>query len=303
VYKLLSLILVTCLLSSQEVVFRSDVTVVKVDARVNNNGQPIPGLTKDDFRVFDNGAPQPIEYFGHDTEPVHIVLLLDLSGSMYTQVVKMSNVARQALAALGPDDDVAIMFFGGSSMVAQEFTKSASDAAAVIGTARRIQPISYGTTINKCVMDAIAYMRKATEGKPGRRAIVILTDNEGLNYQMPDDQVLEALDSADTVFNAIVTDDAKPPVPPRAGYVNPDFTPSNVFALAAKSAGDVLKMDRGGDAFQDMLERIRRRYSLHYRAPAGEPKSTRTIRIELSETARAKYPKAEVAGRNSYKLP
>jgi len=302
VRKLLSLIAIAGLAWPQEAVFRSDVFVVKVDARVVSGGRPVAGLTKDDFRVLDNGSLQTVEYFGHDAEPVHVILLLDISGSMYSHVAKMSDVAKQALATLGPEDDVAIMFFGGSSMVAQEFTKSMSDAAAVIGTARRVQPISYGTTINKCVMDAIAYMRKSNDGKAGRRAIVILTDNESMNYQVPDAAVLDALAAADTVFNAIVTDNAKPPKP-LGPTANSDFSFADVFALAEKSAGDVVKMDKGGEAFREILDRVRRRYSLHYRAPGGEAKSAHVIRVELTEAARARYPKAEVAGRTGYTLP
>ena len=45
-------------------VFRGDVTLLQVDARVfDGNGRFIPTLTKEDFDVFERGARQPIESF------------------------------------------------------------------------------------------------------------------------------------------------------------------------------------------------------------------------------------------------
>ncbi len=43
----------------QSQVFRSTSTVVAIDVRVvDRSGRPVTGLTKDDFTVVDNGAPQ-----------------------------------------------------------------------------------------------------------------------------------------------------------------------------------------------------------------------------------------------------
>ena len=52
----------------QSQVFRSTSTVVAVDVRVvDRSGRPIAGLTKDDFTVVDNGAPQDIVHFWQQT--------------------------------------------------------------------------------------------------------------------------------------------------------------------------------------------------------------------------------------------
>jgi hypothetical protein len=83
-------------------------------------------------------------------------------------------------------------------------------------------------------------------------------------------RTLSTLFDADTVLNAIVTPNAKPPDPGKKGaYANPDFTPLDVFKLARETGGEVLKAESTGDAFREMMLRIRLRYSLHYRAPSG----------------------------------
>lgn len=280
--------------------------LVRVDAQVVDGRRVVADLVKEDFRILDEGEPRPVEYFGRDAEPVWIILLLDVSGSMHKRLDEMAAVARKALRTLGPEDRVSVMFFGRLTHLAQGFTSNPDEAAAVIGEGRRNKQVGAGTNINPSVIEAAHYL-KAQSGSQGRRraAIVILTDNEGLNYQATDEQTLTALYESDAVLNAIVTPNAKPPAQMKAGlYTNPDFTPSDVFKLARETGGEVLKAERAGDTFQEMMQRIRLRYSLHYRPPEGsKPGSSRRISVELTPEARKRLAKAEVRARAGYRLP
>ncbi len=285
-------------------VFRTDVELVRVDAQVVDGRKVLGELKAADFQVFDEGVPQSITYFGRDTEPLWVLLLLDVSGSMKKRLAEMAAVAKTALGSLGPQDRVAGVFFGRNIRIAQEFTTDLEFAADAIGDAQSEKGVGSGTAINPSMLEAARYMRKQANLKPGRRAIVILTDNGGLNYQVDDERVLGELLAADTVLNAIVTPEAKPPGAARKGvYLNPDFTPSDVFHLARQTGGEILKAERAGDTFREMMERIRTRYSLHYRAPAGTPGQMRKIRVELSAEARKHYPRAEVRARSGYRIP
>jgi len=287
--------------AEEQPVFRGGVTYVRVDAQVLDGKKPIPDLTKDDFQVLDEGAPQTIEYFGRETEPLCILLLLDVYGSMRERVQAMSAVAREALRVLGPQDRVAVMLFGRETKLTQPFTGSYEEASGSILAAGREKSLTAGSSINPALMEAARYTKEQSANRPGRRAILILTDNEGLNHQASDEQTLSALYAGDIVLNAIVTPKAKPPKPWSGG--NPDFSPNDVFKLARETGGEVLPADKTGPAFQQMLERIRTRYSLHYRAPetaaAGAPERRR-IRVELNAAARKRYPKAEIRARSGY---
>jgi len=286
----------------QETVFRAGVSVVRVDAQVVDGNRVVSGLMRADFRIFDEGQPQAIEYFARDTEPLWLLLLLDVSGSMRKRLEEMAAVGRKALRPLAPGDHVGVMFFGRNTTVAREFTENAEDAATALGQASREKDVGSGTAINPSVISAANYVRENVRNRPGRRAIMILTDNEGLNYQLRDETVLEALFSADAVLNAIVTPDAKPPSPAPAA-ANPDFTRSDVFKLARESGGEVMKAERTGEAFQQMIERIRTRYSLHYRSPEATPGAVRRIRVELSPEVRRRFSRAEVRARTGYAVP
>jgi VWFA-related protein len=286
-----------------EAVFRSGVSYVRVDAQVVDGKRVVAGLSREDFRVFDQGDPRPIEYFGRDAEPLWIVLLLDVSGSMTRYIEDMGAVARRALKVLGPEDRVAVLLFARDTKVAQEFTRDVDAAAAAIGSAPREKGLSAGTAIHSAVIEAARYVQRAVENRPGRRAIIILTDNEGLNYQVTPDDTLRQLFAADAVLNAIVTAKAKPPAQAN-GYTNPDFAPSDVFLLARETGGEVLKAQRAGETFQQVLESIRIRYSLHYRAPEGGVAGTlRRVRVELSPQARQRVGRAEVRARTGYTVP
>ena len=58
--------------------FRSDVTLVRVDAEVQQEGRVVEGLGKESFLVTDAGKPQRILHFGHQDEPLDVVLLFDV---------------------------------------------------------------------------------------------------------------------------------------------------------------------------------------------------------------------------------
>ena len=75
-----------------------------------------------------------------------------------------------------------------------------------------------GTNAGSAVMDAAHYM-EANAGTDGRRAILILTDNLSMSYQLTDGQVIRELNKADTVFNAIVTGRAIRPRPLEPGKI------------------------------------------------------------------------------------
>jgi VWFA-related protein len=290
--------------AEERALFRAGVSVVRVDAQVIDGKRVVSGLTAGDFEVRDNGIVQPLEYFGRETEPLWLVMLVDVSGSMTRYVSDVAATASQALDLLRPEDRVAVMVFGRETRVLGEFTGDLEEAALALRRARDEDALAGGSVLNSAVREAADYLREAAEGKPGRRAIVILTDNGGLNYQEPTDGVVDALHAADAVLNALVTPDARPPKPLPPGLQrNPDFDPSDVFRLAYESGGEVLKAARAGQGLRDMIERVRTRYSLHYRAPQAAPGERRRIEVSLAGEAASRYRKAQVRARTGYRAP
>jgi VWFA-related protein len=283
--------------------FSTGVNLVKIDVQVLDGQRLVDGLQQEDFVILDEGEPRPIEYFAHDTEPLRIVVLLDISGSMKTQLAQVAEAANKALAVLAPEDEVAVMLFARSTLVHQEFTRDRKLASEAIDDSRYEKRPGSATDINPAIIEAARYLRESGAGKLERRAIVILTDNESMSYRVPDEKVMEALYSADAVLTAMVTKSARPPAAPKPG-ANTDFTFANVFAWAEESGGEVLRIEKNaGETFERAIDRLRTRYSLHYRAPEANGNGRfHRIEVRLSEPARKQHGKAKLRARAGYFL-
>ena len=280
--------------------FKTGVSDVRVDVQVTNGDKLIQDLSKSDFSVSDEGQPQSIVSFAHGDEPLNLILLLDVSGSMQKYIDQISLEAREALDHLRPGDRVALMVFAKSTALAQDFSDNLAETARNIGGAVKDWDVGSSTMINSAVLDAAHYM-DLNAGPAGRRAILILTDNLSTSYRLTDGQVIRELNKADTVMNAIVTGRAIRPLPLAAGtQSNPDLTPANVYDLAERTGGEWVKAENAGDSFKDMIERIRSRYMLAYHEPDASPGTFRHITVTLDDAARKRYPGAELHSRSGY---
>lgn len=281
-------------------VFRGGTANVRVDALVLNGSKPVNGLSREDFLVTDERQPRDILSFSVGREPLSLTLLLDISGSMQKYLREVSEVADRALKALRPGDRVSIVVFGRTTEVFAPFSEDLEFIASAIAPARNVQTVGSATLINPAILQAAAL----TAEQPGRRAILILTDNQGLNYKSPDEEVIRRLSSDDILLYAIVVGGAGRPKNSNDGKkpLNPDFTFPNVFRIAEETGGEAIASSRA-ETFATVLERIRNRYSLIYQAPpAGETGTFREIQVALTPEARKRFPKARVLARKGYWL-
>jgi Ca-activated chloride channel homolog len=92
--------------------FRADVSQVHVDVEVlSKEGRIVSGLGKSDFRVFDEGQEQTVVGFASEEQPLDVILLFDISGSMRRKLAWATAAAGQALKELKHGDRVSIMTF------------------------------------------------------------------------------------------------------------------------------------------------------------------------------------------------
>src|SRR5258708_406519 len=238
-------------------VFRAGVTLVRVDIEVTGSGNADHSdftqqadFTQQDFRIFDENQPQEIVHFGRESEPLDLLLLLDVSGSMRRSLEEVAAGARAALTRLHPGDRVALMLFSRRAEVIQPFTDDFSNTQYKILDSNYKQNLGNGTLINEYLIAASDYVKQ--QPVKGRRAILIVTDNEGLNYKSPDAEVVRSMYAADTVLNAlIVRKGPKPPVVRSTGYTNPDFAPPDVSKIAGQTGGVAVERGRQvGDGVQ-----------------------------------------------------
>ncbi len=289
--------------AAQSTVFRSSSALVRIDTQVLKGGRGVEGLTAEDFVVLDEGKPVPLEAFGRDSEPLQVALLFDVSGSMTKVLVEMSAVASKAMAALNPEDEVGVLVYGRRVVPLLEFTSDFRAAARMVQEAPLEREVGAGTNLNGCVLEALQWIA-AQKQVPGRRVLIVLTDNRGMHYQTPDEKVLRALAGMDVTLNAIFAPGARRPKPAKQDPdANPDFTQPDVFKLADETGGEVFRADKAGARFVEMMERVRLRYDLAIRPQTGPEGSFRHLEVRLSDAARERLGKVEINARTGYYIP
>ena len=90
--------------------FAAVTRTVRVPVSVlDKDGQPVLGLKGPEFRVSENGKPQPVTLFSGERRPLRIALALDLSGSMQSKVGEVQSALRRFIDLLEPSDQIMVL--------------------------------------------------------------------------------------------------------------------------------------------------------------------------------------------------
>jgi VWFA-related protein len=191
----------------KDVVFRSDVSLVRVDTQVlDRDNRAVTGLRAEDFILLDEGRARPIRNFAREEMPLDVALLLDVSVSMRPHVERIASAAHQALRVLDKDDRVAILVFDRSMRVRLPFRSSREDVEQEFERLLSHETFNGGTDITRALVDAAEYVGR--EGRrDARRAIVIVTDDQ-TERDRDEERVSRALVKANAVLSALIAPDA-----------------------------------------------------------------------------------------------
>lgn len=286
-------------------VFHADVSLVHVDAEVTAaDGRVLTGFAKGDFRVFDEGKPQELVQFSAEEQPLDLILLFDISGSMRLVVERVAAAARAGLRELRPGDRVSVMVFNTRARVVAPFTEDLDAVEHAIRDDVLSLNFGGGTLIQSAVEDAaLRFLHEPRTAR--RRAVLIVTDNIGVRTRREESVVREFWE-ADTLLSGLIIRSRAFQTAHTIGTVmSPELllVQAGMKGIAAKTGGDAISAQDGGSAFQDMMRRIRSRYSLYYAMPAGKAGALHTIHVELAGDARRRDPNAHVRARHGYRIP
>src|SRR5262245_43908196 len=88
--------------AQQPPVFRGESDTVRVYATVTDkDGRLITTLVEKDFEIRDEGKPQPITVFDNSPQPIQLVVMLDVSGSMQGNLQLLRASAQQDRKSVG----------------------------------------------------------------------------------------------------------------------------------------------------------------------------------------------------------
>lgn len=191
-------------------VFRADVDTVFLSVTVTDSkSRPLADLTREDFRIFEDGAVQDISVFTREPQPIALSLLIDSSTSMEDRIATAQQGAAGFIQRLGARDVAQVIDFNSNTEIRQSFT---NDAAAL---ERSIQAIRTGgsTSLYTAIYIALSELRRIRADVPGqirRQAIVLLSDGEDTSSLKTYDDVAELAKESDVAIYAIGLRDKMP---------------------------------------------------------------------------------------------
>jgi Ca-activated chloride channel family protein len=264
-----------------DVVFRSDVRLVRLLTTVKDfNGQMVGGLSREDFRIFDNGVEQTIAVFERYTEqPLSIAVLLDTSASIAKDLKIAVGSLKKFLGAVlqegNPQDEVSLFTFNHDVQQHTGFTRRLDQVE------KRVQPLKAesGTSL----YDAIWFASRTLEDRPGRHVILVVTDGGDTTSTYKYHDALESAHNADAPIYSIMLMPITNDPGRNVGGENA------LFSLAQSTGGQRFLPSVGrelDEALGEILKDLRTQYLIGY-YPKNLPKTTNrfhSLRVDLTRS-------------------
>jgi len=135
----------------------------------DSSGKLVDGLTKDDFRIFEDGTQQALSDISLRQVPVDVVLMVDASSSAAQNLDDFSRAAEGFASHLATDDRISLIQFDDRVLLLQDWTRS------LVQLKRALRRISPGTFTR--FHDAVVLASRDQKPRASaRHAIIVLTD-------------------------------------------------------------------------------------------------------------------------------
>jgi VWFA-related protein len=280
-----------CLAQQQEQmdVVKVSTDLVVFDAQVidKKTKRTISDLTRDDFAITENGVKQEVSYFSRDELPLSIILLLDVSRSVRPIIHEIRDGALNALQRLKPEDEVAVMAFGTTYQLVQDFTRDRPLVSQKIESATATESLGNGTFLSSALESAATHMQKAPA--PGsRRVIIVVTDNIAITPDRETKYIVDELFDSGTVVYGLIVQAAFGKL---FKVMSLGQLSKGVNAFVERTGGEIVGADKKEvDAkLGFVIDRLRARYQLGFRPlnPSDDGKF-RPVEIKIAETKKRK---------------
>jgi Ca-activated chloride channel homolog len=301
------------------------------------DGAALPGLQREDFRIFEDGAARPIAYFDASTAPASVALVIDASPSVLRDSDEMKQAADALIAALAPLDQAAVVDFSAHTFLQLPFSDAREQVRRAVARVdvRQLLGDVGGSNIYQAVY---LTAKELFAGRTGRKAILLLTDGQdsglGLTYdpasaapqpgrpadRLTFDDVARTLAAQDIQLFAVSTETRPKVMTPEwllehkvATILSPNartlqIPPYTLYLaeLVRRSGGELYFLREAGtmaDTFRKVAEKIRAEYNLGFypaagASGAGARPGWHSLRVEVPGE-----PGAQVSHRAAYYVP
>jgi Ca-activated chloride channel family protein len=173
-----------------------DVRAVALDVLVTDReGRFVSGLRPDDFRVLEEGVPQQLSVFSPGRTPVTVIVLLDSSSSVRSDMLSIQKAAHRFIRKLAPGDRARIGFFHEEVVFGPRFTDDMAEHSAMINQMRPQR----STHLYDALIESFAKLERV----PDRKALLVFSDGEDQGSRTSMQGALEAARQSDVSVYAI----------------------------------------------------------------------------------------------------
>ena len=183
-----------------------EVPLVNLDVLVTTqNGQTIPGLKKENFKILEDGTPQTISTFNRTEAPMTAVLLIEFASSpifhelqQYYYMYDALNAAYTFAGGLKKDDYVAVVCYDMKPTILVDFTQ---DKSAVTGA---INMLRFPGFSERNLFDALFDTLDRVDRIEGKKYIILVSSGADTFSKLNLDQILKKVKSThDTTIYAV----------------------------------------------------------------------------------------------------
>jgi Ca-activated chloride channel family protein len=274
-------------------VLKIDTDLVSVDVRANDaEGRALRNLRREDFKVYVDGAEQPLAFFqverrSGEPRPLAMVFSLDISGSMTAEEMNRLRLALNAFSEKLSDHPAlyAVMSFGMNVKTVQKFTSEADKLDRAFERLAR-EPNGLSTHTYDAVDDAVRMLvrhaPRTREGRLIKRAVLVVTDGFPVGDTVSAPTVIERANAADASIYVVTLPSYSRVLPVAAQ--NPLPTPLDISGLAELTGGRSVYADETNyePLFRALAEEVTSAYVLAFYPPEEKRHDGRfhTIKIE-----------------------
>ena len=294
-----------------------NVPLVNVDVMVTlKNGQWVPGLRKENFRLFEDGSPQQITNFGVSKAPITAVLLVEFGDTNYVFMRDALQASYAFAHTLTKDDWIAVSYYDMLPHILVDFTQ---DKQAVYGALNQLRIPGFSETN---LFDALYDTLDRLDRVEGKKYIILVTTGVDTFSRMTLDKITKKIkDTKDvTIFPISVGQILRIMHPaPRRGmgipvdemtYLQADNEMRTFAAMTGGRAYFPRFQAEYGEDFQDIGSDIRNQYSLAYHPTNSKLDGTyRKLKVQVLapdggplkvKDQKGKEQKIEVVSRDGY---
>lgn len=244
---------------------------------VDKKGQYITDLTKDDFVIYENNAPQKIENFAARSElPLTIAFLIDTSASVANKLKFEQEAASEFFfQVIRPQDKALLLEFDTGVTLIQDFTSDPNMLSKQLKSLRA----AGGTSLYDALY-LVSEEKLLWEQGERRKTAIVISDGEDTVSTVTFEDALEMSQRAGATIFAISTNKGG-----HFGIKGSEEGDAVLEQLSSAAGGKVYypaKLEDLGLAFKEIDQELRSQYSLSYRPSNTKRDGTfRTFRVAV----------------------